>query len=313
MIRIADKITVLFTDGIWSVDTSGAMKGYARLVRLVKLIRITVDSFSRNRMGFQCIALSYFVMMALIPFVAFLFAVTGGLGLSDVVAELLFKLFPANPEFVDTMMEKANGLLTVAKGGIPGLISFLVFLWAIIWMMFQVETVFNNVWGIRKIPRKLYKRFGFYLIVLMFSPLVVVLFGAGIAFYTNATNLFGLDLSNLGFFPKAVGYLCFYVFSVLTMSAMFAWIPATRVEYRNALKSALITAFVFLVFQYLYLETQMFVGKLSMVYGVIAAIPLFLIWLNYSWQIIIYGAELTFGFQNLDKYNAPEWDSENGR
>ncbi len=313
MIRIADKITVLFTDGIWSVDTSGTMKGYARLVRLVKLIRITVDSFSRNRMGFQCIALSYFVMMALIPFVAFLFAVTGGLGLSDVVAELLFKLFPANPEFVDTMMEKANGLLTVAKGGIPGLISFLVFLWAIIWMMFQVETVFNNVWGIRKIPRKLYKRFGFYLIVLMFSPLVVVLFGAGIAFYTNATNLFGLDLSNLGFFPKAVGYLCFYVFSVLTMSAMFAWIPATRVEYRNALKSALITAFVFLVFQYLYLETQMFVGKLSMVYGVIAAIPLFLIWLNYSWQIIIYGAELTFGFQNLDKYNAPEWDSENGR
>lgn len=313
MIRIADKITVLFTDGIWSVDTSGTMKGYARLVRLVKLIRITVDSFSRNRMGFQCIALSYFVMMALIPFVAFLFAVTGGLGLSDVVAELLFKLFPANPEFVDTMMEKANGLLAVAKGGIPGLISFLVFLWAIIWMMFQVETVFNNVWGIRKIPRKLYKRFGFYLIVLMFSPLVVVLFGAGIAFYTNATNLFGLDLSNLGFFPKAVGYLCFYVFSVLTMSAMFAWIPATRVEYRNALKSALITAFVFLVFQYLYLETQMFVGKLSMVYGVIAAIPLFLIWLNYSWQIIIYGAELTFGFQNLDKYNAPEWDSENGR
>lgn len=313
MIRVADKITVLFTDGIWSLDTSGSTKGYARLVRLVKLIRITVDSFSRNRMGFQCIALSYFVMMALIPFVAFLFAVTGGFGLSDVVSELLFTLFPANPEFVDTMMERANGLLTVAKGGLPGLISFLVFLWAIIWMMFQVETVFNNVWGIRKIPRKLYKRFGFYIIVLLFSPLVVILFGAGIAFYTNATNLFGLDLSNLGFFPKALGYLCFYVFSVFTMSAMFAWIPATKVEYRNALKSALITAFVFLVFQYLYLETQMFVGKLSMAYGVIAAIPLFLIWLNYSWQIIIYGAELTFGFQNLDKYNAPEWDSENSR
>lgn len=313
MIRIADRITVLFTDGIWALDTSGATKGYARLVKLVKLIRITVDSFSRNRMGFQCIALSYFVMMALIPFVAFLFAVTGGLGLSDVVSELLFTLFPANPEFVDTMMEKANGLLTVAKGGLPGLISFLVFLWAIIWMMFQVETVFNNVWGIRKIPRKLYKRFGFYIIVLLFSPLVVILFGAGIAFYTNATNLFGLDLSDLGFFPKALGYLCFYVFSVFTMSAMFAWIPATKVEYRNALKSAMITAFVFLVFQYLYLETQMFVGKLSMAYGVIAAIPLFLIWLNYSWQIIIYGAELTFGFQNLDKYNAPEWDSENSR
>ena len=55
----------------------------------------------------------------------------------------------------------------------------------------------------------------------------------------------------------------------------------------------------------------MFIGKLSRAYGVIAAIPLFLIWLNYSWQIIIYGAELTYGFQNVDKYKVPEWDSEN--
>ena len=309
--RIPEKIAVLFTDRIWSLDTSGCSKTYASLVKLVKLVMITVNTFSLNKMGFQCIALSYFAMMALVPFVALMFAITGGLGLSDRIAEVLYKIFPANPEFVSTMMEKANGLLDTAKGGGPGLVSFLIFLWAIIWMMFQVETVFNNVWGIRKIPRKLYKRFGFYIIVLVLSPLLVFLFSAGIAFYANVTKLFGLDLSDVSFLPKALGYLGFYTVSVFTFSAMFTFIPATKVKYRYALLSAAITAFVFVVFQYLYLETQMFIGKLSHAYGVIAAIPLFLVWLNYSWQIIIYGAELTYGFQNVDKYNVPQWDSEN--
>lgn len=309
--KISDKITVLFTDRIWSLDTSGCSKAYASLVHLLKLVHITVNTFTQNKMGYQCIALSYFVMMALVPFVALLFALTGGLGLSDRISEVLYMIFPANPEFVSTMMEKANGLLDTAKGGGPGLISFLIFLWAIVWMMFQVETVFNNVWGIRKIPRKLYKRFGFYIIVLVLSPLLVFVFSAGIAFYTNITNLFGLDLSNIRSITKMLGYLGFYTVSTLTFSAMFTYIPATKVKYRYGLQAAALTALVFVGFQYLYLETQMFIGKLSRAYGVIAAIPLFLIWLNYSWQIIIYGAELTYGFQNVDKYKVPEWDSEN--
>ena len=53
--------------------------------------------------------------------------------------------------------------------------------------------------------------------------------------------------------------------------------------------------------QYLYLETQVMVAKQSAVYGVVAAIPLFMIWLNLGWTIILYGAELSYAFQNVDK------------
>lgn len=309
--RIARKITNLFSDRIWSIDTSSCSKGYAELVRIIKLVRITMDTFAQNRMGFQCVALSYFVTLALMPFIAFLFAVTGGFGLDDKLSELLYRIFPTSPDFVNTLMEKATGLLESAKGGGLGLASALMFMWAVIWMMFQVERVFNNVWGIRKIPRKLYKRFGFYLLVLFLSPFLVILFGTGIAYYTNVTDLLGLDLSDLRFLPKILGYSGFYIVTVFTLSAMYKFIPATRVRYGYALKSSLISAFVFVVFQYLYLETQMFVGRLNSAYGVMAAIPLFLIWLNFSWQIIIYGAELTYGFHNIDRYKVLDWDSEN--
>ena len=78
--RIARKITDLFSDRIWTLDTSRSSKLYAWIVRTWKIIRITFRTFTENRMGFQCVSLSYFITLALVPFIAFAFAVTGGHG-----------------------------------------------------------------------------------------------------------------------------------------------------------------------------------------------------------------------------------------
>ena len=309
--KIGRKITDLFSDRIWTLDTSGCSKAYAETVRIVKLIRITFSTFTQNRMGFQCVALSYFITLALVPFIAFAFAVTGGLGLDDRITEVLQMALPSHPEIVNMLSERAGNILASAQGGGLGLVSALMFLWAILWMMFQVERVFNNVWGILKIPRKIYKRFGFYLLVLLLSPFIVVIFGTGLVYATNLPNLFGLDLKEVRFLIKLLGYVIFYLILVAGLSVMYKYIPATWVQYRYAFRSALVAGVIFMLFQYLYLRTQMFVGRLNQAYGILAAIPLFLIWLNFSWQIIIYGAELTYSFQNVDQYRASDWDAEN--
>ena len=300
----------MFSDRIWSIDTdrvSLVSKGYARLVTTMKLVRITINTFAENRMGFQCVALSYFATLSLIPLLAFTFAITGGMGLSGYLDNVL-AVFDG---YVDSSMlamieEKAENLINIAKSGWVGVIAALSFLWTILWMMFQVERVFNNVWGIRKIPRKIYKRFGYYFLVLLITPFLVIIFGTGIAYYGNIPSLLGLDLSELRILPKLLGYLGVYVITTFTLSAMYKFIPATEVKYKYALRSAMITALVFVLFQYLYLETQVFVARINTVYGVLAAIPLFLIWINFSWQIIIYGAELTYSFQNIKNYGLRE-------
>ena len=300
----------LFTDRIWAIDTqkvSLVSKGYARLVTFIKLVRITINSFAENRMGFQCVALSYFITLALIPLLAFTFAITGGMGFGGYIEQLLgfFSSF-VDSSLLDMIKEKALNLVNIAQGGWVGVIAAVTFLWTILWMLFQVERVFNNVWGIRKIPRKIYKRFGFYFLVMLLIPFLIIVFGTGIAFYGNFTRLLGLDLSELRFLPKLLGYLGFYIIVTITLTLMYKYIPATEVKFKYALRSALLAALVFVGFQYLYLETQVFVARLNTVYGVLAAIPLFLIWLNFSWQIIIYGAQLTYGFQNLKSYGLKE-------
>lgn len=310
MMKLTNKITDLFSDRIWTLDTGSATPAYAELVRIIKLIRITFKTFMENRMGFQCVALSYFITLALVPLIAFAFAITGGLGLDGKITEFLQMVLPNNPEIVSLLSERAAGIIDSAQGGGLGLVSAIFFLWTILWMMFQVERVFNNVWGILKIPRKIYMRFGFYFLVLLLSPFIIIIFGSGVVYATNLPNLYGIDLKEARFVFKLIGYAVFYVILVATLSVMYKYIPAVKVEYRYALRSALIAGIIFILFQYLYLNTQMFVGRLNQAYGILAAIPLFLIFLNFSWQIIIFGAQLTYSFQNVDQYQVSAWDNE---
>ena len=306
--KTASKLKDLFSDRIWTLEPGKDDRVYAWLVRTWKIIRITFKTFTENRMGFQCVSLSYFITLALVPFLAFAFAITGGLGLDDKITQVLGMILPTHPEIVDMLAEKAGNILASAQGGGLGLVSALMFLWAVLWMMFQVERVFNNVWGILKIPRKLYKRFGFYFLVLFLAPFIVIIFGSGIVYATNMTDLFGLDMKEVRGLFKFIGYVVFYFIPVGTMSVMYKYIPATYVNYRYAFWAALIAGLIFMLFQYLYLHTQMFMGRLSQAYGLLAAVPLFLIWLNFSWQIIIYGAQLTYSFQNVDKFKVSAWD-----
>lgn len=297
-----DKIKVLFDESLWDIPIEGLSKHYGRVVKFFRIVRLTFETFARNRMGFQCVALSYFITLALVPFCALLFAITGGLGMTDKIVMTINSVIPGNTPITSILIEKSGNIINIAKSGAVGAISALTFLWTILWMMFQVERVFNNVWGIRKVPRKIYKRFGFYFLVLGLLPFIVLVFGMGIASYANFPNLLGLDVHHLKLIQKIAGYFIFYVVCTFTFSIMYKFIPAAKLKYSNAVKAAAFISLIFILFQYLYLETQTFMARLNMVYGVLAAVPLFLIWLNFSWQIIIYGAELSYSLQNVDKY-----------
>ena len=288
-------MTELFTDKVWAMETDFATKTWRSIVHFIRIVRKTFDTFAEHRMGFQCVALSYFVTLAIVPLVAFIFFVSKGLHIADKLEVLLTTLLPNNLDLVKIAIEKADNILKVAHSGPVGVVSALMFLWTIIWLMFQTERVFNNVWGIRKIPRKTYKRFSFYIGLLFMIPFVVIIFCYGIAAYTNAVSLIGIDAAYL---TRFVSWLLFYAVVVFTLSAAFKYIPACLVRYRHALVAAVFSGAIFCLFQYIYLETQVFVSRLNAVYGVIAAIPLFLIWLNFSFQIIMYGAQLCYELQD---------------
>ena len=300
--KIWRSIRTFLAEDIWILDPEELSRAKARFIKYIKVLIITIRTFSAQKIGFQAVALSFFGTMSVVPFLAFTFVVTGGLALEGRLRELLYENFSSYQEIINMIMGFADNIISTAMTSGVGLVSSLFFLWVVIWMMMSVERVFNNVWKVHK-SRNLFKRLGFYIMMLVIAPFILMLFFSGTISYSNLFDNMDWGILKLEEVKSFVSWLLFYIIAVLTFSAMYKFIPNYPVKYSHALKAALFAALTFTLLQYLYLETQLFVTRLNTVYGALAAIPLFMFWLNFGWFIILFGAELSYAFQNVDNYN----------
>ena len=290
------------SDDIWTMELENLSKARARFVKYLKVMMITIKTFSSEKIGFQAVALSFFSTMSVVPFIAIVFAITGGFGLADKLKEFLYGYFNNSQQIIDTVLGFAQNIIDTAQSSLMGLVSALLFLWIVIWMMMNVERVFNNVWRVQK-SRNLLRRLSVILAMLAVSPFIVLVFFGGSFMYSHALSYLGLDVDSFSAFKTILTWTLFGVVATFTFSAMYKYIPNAPVDYGSALRAAVYSGVAFTLMQYLYLETQVFVTRLNGIYGAFAAVPLFMIWINIGWFIILIGAELSYAFQHVDSYN----------
>ncbi len=286
---------------IWHLDRTALSKGRARLVQDLKVCLDAIRGINRNNVGLLSVSLCYFCTLAVIPLLAVCFALTGGLDLDFRLQNLLYSNFGSDNQFVEWIIRAADNILSTAQSGGFGIINALLFIWLIIWMMDRVEKVFNVVW---EIPQKR-ARGKSYLVdvgITLLIPFIIIIFFTGSVVYTNVLDLIMPKVPGVtDKIQSLLGWLIFGAITVLTLSAMYKYIPNTHVYYRHAFRAALIAGIAFTILQYLYLETQLLVTRINAVYGTIAAIPLFLLWLRFGWLIIIFGVQFTYSFQTIEE------------
>ena len=302
IVKRIHRLKKYFTDEIFSLDLEDFSKAKARFVKYMKVLILTIKTFSGEKIGFQAVALSFFSTMSVIPFVAIVFAITGGFGLDDKLREFLYGYFSNSQQIIDSILGFAQNIIDTAQSSTMGLISALMFGWIVIWMMMNVERVFNNVWKVQK-SRNIFKRLTVIIAMLFVTPFVVMVFFGGSFVYSHALSYLGLDVESFSAFKTILTWAMFGVIAVFTFSAMYKFIPNFPVDYSNALRAAAYSGVAFTLMQYIYLETQVFVTRLNGIFGVFAAVPLFMVWINIGWFIILIGAELSYAFQHVDDYN----------
>ncbi len=296
------RLKKFFKDEIWTLDIEDLSRAKARFIKYMKVMMITIKTFSSEKIGFQAVALSFFSTMSVVPFLAVVFAVTGGLGLADKLTEFLYDYFNNSQQIIDTILGFAKNIIDTAQSSAMGLVSALLFVWIVIWMMMNVEKVFNNVWKVQK-SRNLIRRLSVTSAMLLVSPFIVLVFFGGSVVYSHALGYIGLDVETFTVFKTILGWTLFAAVAIMTFSAMYKFIPNAPVDYSNALRAAIFSGVAFTIMQYVYLETQVLVSRLNGIYGAFAAVPLFMIWINIGWFIILIGAELSYAFQHVDNYN----------
>jgi membrane protein len=273
----------------------------ARMVKYLKVLIITSKGFANDKVALQATSLSFFSAMSVVPFVSLMFAITNGFGIGKKLEELLYKYFEGNEDIISYIVTFANNIISTSQNGLFGIISFVFLISTVVFLMLSIEKSFNEIWKLSS-GRSFKKRLAYYFLLLFVSPLVIFVFLTMGLLYSNALQSIGLEVNRYIPLTSIFTWIASYMFVTVVFTIMYKFIPNTKVKLAAAFNSALILAFAFIVVQFFYLETQLLVSGLSAVYGVFAAIPLFLVWMNISWTVILFGAELSHAFQNVDNY-----------
>jgi len=286
-----------FTETIFLKDERNYRNSAIRWgVRQYKLLFYTARGLIEHETLVRSAALTFYTLMSIVPIAALVFAVVKGFGLADGLMRNLYSLFPHNREAVDYIIAFADKAIAATQGGVVALAGIVMLFWAVVRVFGSVEEAFNNIWEV-KASRGITRRFTDYVAVVVVTPILWVI-GSTAGRYAEHV----LGIHSLG----AVYTLLSGAVSMIVIWAMFTFIyvvvPNTRVRLSCALTAGIVAGTLFLGFQWGYVWLQRYMTSYNAIYGSFAALPLFLIWVQWSWQILLFGGELAFAYQNIARF-----------
>ncbi|NGX33686.1 MAG: hypothetical protein K1060chlam1_00026 [Candidatus Anoxychlamydiales bacterium] len=262
----------------------------------IKVFWISIDHFFKHQITLRSSALTYFSLMAIVPFFALIFAIAKKIGDQQVVEKEILERFKEQQEIVIKVIEFAKNLIVEAKGGLIALVGIIFLFWSLIKLFSNLESSLNEIWQVKNI-RKFKRRLSNYLALMFVIPVFLVVF---ITLRLYITNLISKDIVVEYIFRVPLSLIPYFLILAL-FTFIYSFMPKIKVKIKYAFLSAVISATIYQITQMIYVNFQMGITKFNAIYGSFAALPLFLIWLQISWIIFLYGAEICFAIQNLDK------------
>lgn len=299
--RIVDSVrrfALYCWEGVWR-DPSNHIR-----VKILKTLNLSVRTFLDSDLQSRAASLTYSTLLAIVPGFALLFAIGRGFNLQNLLKDELFKFFPAQSKAISTATGFVDSYLKQASQGVFVGIGIVFLLWTMISLLSQIESNFNQLWGVRQ-GRSIYRKVTDYTSICLLVPVMMVC-SAGISIFMNTAfnTVFGQSV----FSPVASFLLdCApFVLSCVAFMLSFLLIPNTHVKIKYAAISGFICGIAFQIIQLLFISGQIYVAKYNAIYGSFAFLPLLLIWLQMSWLILLFGCTFTYSMQNIFHYTFTE-------
>ncbi|MDR1671632.1 MAG: YihY family inner membrane protein [Alistipes sp.] len=292
------KIIDFFTHGVWQT-TATELSGRRRwAVRQLRVVLFTARGFGRHDTAIRSAALAFFTVMSLVPVLALVFVIFKGFGMETAFNGYLYDLLPNYRPLVDQIVVFIGNLLSRTRGGVMAVGAFFVLIWAVIQVFGNVEGAFNNIWEVKR-SRAFTRRFSAYMALVILVPILLL---AANSLFVGIRSQVEVMTGNVG--AEILFGVAGVTIVILMFSLVYFVLPNTEVKYRNALKAGVVAGLGFSIFQVAYFWIQGNLSAYNAIYGTFAAIPLFLLWLQMSWQILLFGGELSFAMQNIHDFVA---------
>ena len=270
------------------------------LYRNLKRVDLAVQRFLKDKMFDRASALTYTTLLALVPILAFLFALTRGFGFDKMTEAFIRSHFQGHDEVLNMLMNAINTYLEHAKSGVFIGVGLVFLFYTIISLTSDIESAFNQIW--QRHGRSALRKITDYISVMVLVPFLwVIITGLTVFLSTLASHV--PDFMGLNQTVKFLINLLPFLFIGLSFTGLYVFMPNTHVKLKYAILPGFLAGAAFVGLQYFYINSQIWVSNYNAIYGSFAALPMFLIWAQISWCICLFGAELTYASQNVDVYN----------
>ena len=301
VVTLFKRVTHFLTHNLWRVRLDKLNKKQGFLVRQVRVFSLAINGFNEDKCLLKATALTYYTLFSIVPIIALAFAIAKGFGFEQSLQQDLLLKFQDQQDILTQAFVYADKMLANTKGGLIAGVGIVLLLWSIISLLNSIENSFNEIWEIKK-GRTWTRKITDYLSIMLIGPIFIILSG-GLTVWLKT----GLDTvaSNVEIISPATAlFLKLFAFALMWGMFIFLYmaLPNTKVTFKGAAMGSLVAAILFELLQWAYVSSQIGVAQYNKIYGSFAALPLFLIWVQYPWFVVLFGAELTFAHQNVDHY-----------
>ncbi len=300
---IGKQIQFIKTD-IWRIRSRELPQTKLLWVKLLRIIILAVRRFDDNDCLFRASALTFYSLLSIVPVFAMAFGIAKGFGFQNALEKQLIARFQGQEEAIVQITDFARSLLENTKGGVIAGIGIALLFWTIIRLLGNIEDSFNHIWEVKE-SRNLTRKISDYLSAIFVCPLLLLLSSAVTVVIMSQVKLMVGKIAFLGTISSGIFFVLqflpyFVIWTLFTFIYMF--MPNRKISLTSGIFAGIVGGTLYQFFQWIYFSFQIGVAKYNAIYGSFAALPLFLIWLQLSWMIVLFGAEISFAHQNEETF-----------
>ncbi|MCB0736184.1 MAG: YihY/virulence factor BrkB family protein [Bacteroidetes bacterium] len=296
---------------IWEINDASLTGWKRRRLNSIKIITAAVNGFIADKAAVRASALTFYTLLSVVPVLAVAFAIAKGFGLEQILEEQIRETFAGQQEIVDQLIAFSHSSLQNTQGGLIAGISVVFLIWSIIKLLNHIESAFNTVWNIDQ-ARPILRKFTEYLTIILVGPVFIILSGSVTYFIESSLNtlsessmVFGGGSGVKDIVAIVIKLIPSFVIAIL-FTLIYLIIPNKLVKFKPAAIAGILVGIAFTFLQIGYVYFQLAMSRYNAIYGSFAALPLFLIWLQTSWTLILFGAEVSYAIHYKKSYKP--WD-----
>ena len=302
--KLKEKISHLIdflTNDIWRLDSQDVSGKRNIFYNGLRAIIMTIRNSLDLQLNVRAASLTYRTLLSLVPGLAVLFAVARGFGLQNIIKGQMSTYFPGQEDVLLQVIEFIDNSLKHAQGGVFAGVGIVVLLYTVFILFSDIENNFNTIWQLSK-GRTIQRRISDYFALIFVMPVFIV-FNSGLTIMISSSTMYFDAFSYIlnPLVTQVLNILPFFII-ILVLTLLYKFMPNTKVKLLNAFIAAFVAGTALQIFQLIYISGQLWITKYNAIYGSFAALPLLLLWLQLSWNIVLMGVELSFSLQNIRKF-----------